>query len=215
MDPNQQARQRDAYLRELERRSLDTFMVYNPTEKDFLIEWGHPPTYHRVPAKNKDLGFGPGKMELPRYLMEKYARDIKNAIINQMADDYVNSFREERRKKGQMFRDKYEENSEAMAHAPKTNDTTLIQTIYSEVILGMVREWGKDNSEYPEGEKIDIKTPEETILEMMNKKYEPSGYPIPEEKEEVKVPPQVKPKSDVLAGVRKWVKPYETKYPKP
>lgn len=200
------AQQRDVYLRELERRSMDDFMVYNPTAEDFLIEWGHPPTYHRVPNKNKDMGFGKGKTELPRYLMEKYARDMKNKIVNELSEKFVADLTDSRMNKGQPFRDEFEKNSEALARVPKTNDPRLIEKIYPSLILGLVREWGKDGVEMKEGEKLDIKTPEETILEGMNKHYNPTEEYNPEITPVFEGPKQgpggpARSKSNVLAGV--------------
>ena len=124
----------DEFHREQERRSLDDFMVYNPTEEDYLVEWDK--RYHRVPHKGKDLGFGKGRMELPRYLMEKYAREMKNKIINQMGDEFVEELVKEHESQGKKFRDAWEKNEAALARVPKTSDPKLIQDIYPTLVLG-------------------------------------------------------------------------------
>jgi hypothetical protein len=176
MDPEEQARQasarRDALIREMERKSLDTIMVYNPTEKDYMIEWDQ--RYHRVPAKNKNMGFGNGRMELPRYLAEKYAREMKNHIINTLADSYMADLRRKREISGHPFRDKFEENNDALPLVPKTNDLERVREIYKTLILGVVREWAMEQPENQSGEAYDTKTPEEQVLESMNAPYVPS-----------------------------------------
>jgi hypothetical protein len=170
-DPSdrQATARKDAYLRELERRSLDTIMVYNPTDKDYLLEWDKH--YHRVPSANKNMGFGNGKMELSRYLADKYAREMKNLMINEVEAKFMRKFKEEKELSGHKFRDKYEENDAALPLAPKTNDPERIKEIYNVIILGVVREYGMDQPETPQGEEIDTKTPEEKVLENMNRPY--------------------------------------------
>jgi hypothetical protein len=42
----------------MERKSLDTIMVYNPTDKDYMLEWDK--RFHRIPARNRNAGFGNG-----------------------------------------------------------------------------------------------------------------------------------------------------------
>jgi len=192
MDDISQDRQatarRDAFLREMERRSLDTIMVYNPTEKDYLVEWDKH--YHRVPSANKDMGFGKGKMELSRYLAEKYAREMKNLIINEAEETFMREFRLEKEKSGHKFRDKYEENDAALPLAPKTNDPERIKEIYNLIVLGVVREYGMDQPEAPQGEVMDTKTPEERILENLEKPYNPVEEPKPSVPDEPTYPTQ-------------------------
>lgn len=211
MDDDQvKVARRDAFLREMERKSLDTLMVFNPTDKDYLLEWDK--RYHRIPAKNKNMGFGNGKMELSRYLSEKYAREMKNYIINEAADDFMEKFRKEREAKGQRFRDKFEENAEALPLIPKTNQPDKIKEIYDTIILGVVREYGMDAPEVQPGEAIDDKTPEERVLENMNRPYQEEEQPeiagrpqisTPDEGAPRTPPPKPKAKSEkVTEAVR-------------
>lgn len=172
MDPEEQKAQarKDAILREMERKSLDTIMVYNPTEKDYPLEWDK--RYFIVPSKFKDKGFGKGKLELPRYLAEKYAREMKNHIINTLADSYMADLRRKREMAGQPFRDKFEENNDALPLVPKTNDLDRVREIYKTLILGVVREWAMElPPDLNTGDKYDEKTPEEQVLESMNTPY--------------------------------------------
>ena len=175
----QAAAKRDAFLREMERKSLDTIMVYNPTSEDYLLEWDR--RYHRIPSKDRDLGFGKGKMELSRYLAEKYAREMKNLIVNIASDKFMKEFRKEREQKGERFRDKHEENEEAIALVPKTSDPERIRQAYNMIILGVVREYGMELPDDMPKHVLDEKTPEERALENMNKPYDPSGIGTQEE----------------------------------
>lgn len=170
MDPIQQ----DAFKRELERKSLDTIMIHNPTEKDFFIEWDK--RYHKVPNINSDVGFGKGNREIERYLAEKYERTMINHLINGKADKYMEDLQIRFEQKGTAFRDKYEFNNEALARVPKTNDQALIDEIRPQIILGLVREFGNDMP-IPEntGTPMDERQAEEKLNAVMNKPYVPQG----------------------------------------
>jgi hypothetical protein len=88
----------EAFKRELYRRSLDSIRVYNPTDEDYFVEWdGHN---HRVPGKNKDTGEGKGMRILPRYIAEKYCREMKNKLINEENDKKLADIKERMAKAG-------------------------------------------------------------------------------------------------------------------
>lgn len=179
---------KDAFLREMERKSLDIFMVYNPTDKDYFLEWDK--RYHRIPARDKDMGFGPGKMELERYLTEKYAREMKNYLINEMAKKQGEDLIAKRKAEGKPdFLDKFEENKEVWDKVYKTNNPKLIEEVYGDVVLGLVREYGLDRPEDLPGEVMDTKTPEERIMENMKKQYKPE-VPVDEKPKKPTHPPK-------------------------
>lgn len=189
---------KDTILREMERRSLDTIMVYNPTDSDYRLEWDK--RYHVIPKKDRDLGYGKGRMELPRYLAEKYAREMKNMLINDMERKAVEKLVAEYEAKGQRFRDKYEENSAALPLVPKTSDEKLIAQIYDMVILGLVREFGNDFSDEAAGHPIDDKTAEERVLDRLNRPFIDDSPVVPPVTPEEAMP---KKNSKVLEGVAK------------
>ena len=166
----------DALFREMERRSLDTFMVYNPTDTDYLLEWDKH--YHRIPAKDKDLGFGKGKMELSRYLTEKYAREMKNHLINIMIDTKLAETKAKLLKAGAQDVVLNANLELERQHELRTDNEELIKKYYAQCVLGLVREYGMDAPELAEQKKTDpTKTIEEVTFESMNKRYqEPTQY---------------------------------------
>ena len=88
----------EATKREMYRLSQDDCMIYNPTDKDFVIEWEE----HRfvVPNKNKDLGWGKGKREVKRYLAIWYCKHMKDQIINEMGTKKGEELIAQRHKEG-------------------------------------------------------------------------------------------------------------------
>ena len=78
--PAQRTTEDEALHREMERISLDWVMIYNPTDEDFYIDW--LPWHHLVPNKNKDIGWGPGRLEVQRYLARWYCEHMTVYLIN-------------------------------------------------------------------------------------------------------------------------------------
>ena len=159
----------EIFHRELERRSFDVIRVKNPDNKDFFVDWDH--RYHRVPAN--------GTADLPRYIAVHYIRNKSVDIVNKLAQKMHDEFITDRRKKGlPEYQDKNIENNETYMtqQYPKTNDRELMTKIYSELWLGLVYEFGKDNplpqqkaTEY----ENDITPLEEKILrELGNRKVD-------------------------------------------
>lgn len=172
MDPQAQsiAQKRDAFLRELERKSLDTIMVYNPTNQDYFVEWDH--RFHRVPSKDQNAGFGNGKMELPRYIADKYAREMKNKLITGENEQILVDLKEKLRKAGIQDVVLNANLEFERMHERRTDNEELIKKYYSVLYLGVVREYGMDMPLDAVHKPIDVtKTPEDLVLENMNKHY--------------------------------------------
>lgn len=129
-----------AYQRERRMRSLDTIAVHNPTSEDFIFwedKFGPSPRKLMVPKSQKDIGFGKGNNHLPRYLAQRFTRDMITQIINGISDkDWA-----EKKKQ-------YRTHDETLQHAPKvqirTNDTTLWGEWFPKIWLGLVEKFGGD-----------------------------------------------------------------------
>lgn len=165
--------EQEAFHRELYRRSLDSIRVYNPTDKDFIVVWDK--FKHIVPNKNKDMGYGNGQKVLPRYIAQKYAKDIKNQIINNMADEELNALKKKYEEQGV-------ENPLLKANLSvegkreyRTDNQELISKIYKQVWLGVEEEYGltAEEKETKSDGQIDSRPIEEQILDNMDKKYVP------------------------------------------
>lgn len=165
----------EALHREMERISLDWVMIQNPTDEDFYIDW--LPWHHLVPNRNKDIGWGKGKLETQRYLAVWYCKHMKDKIINDKGQKEYERMIAERAEKGQAALTKYEEQKAIWEKVPQTNSNTEMAAIYPLLFLGVTREFGMDYQPL-EGYTIDQKTPEEHALErLQNKKYAPSNTP--------------------------------------
>ena len=124
-----------AYIKELERRSRDTLMVYNPTDQDFPVVW-EGMTEYVVPANSKDKGYGLGRLPVPRYIAEKYAREMAIFQINVYAKEIVSDYKKKYTGSPTEW-PKIEENL-----APRTNDTNLLKKYMTPLIVGIVKEYG-------------------------------------------------------------------------
>jgi hypothetical protein len=168
------SREVEAFKRELYRKSMDRIRVFNPTESDFVVLWGTEKYKYVFPNKNKDTGWGKGQRVIERYIAEKYARDMKDFIINRMADNDLKSTIERMEKAGV---DNYlwkANESFAQSGKYKTDNPVLIKEIYEQVWLGVEEEFGMDTTEPTDDGQAptgDTRTVEEQVLSTMNKKY--------------------------------------------
>jgi hypothetical protein len=158
--------------REMERFSLDWVMIYNPTDEDFYIEWAAKdgkPWKYLVPNKSKDIGWGPGKLEVQRYLAIWYCKHMKDKIVNDKGLKEGEKMLAARREKGQPDLTKFEEQNAIWAKTPKTSEKEL-SALYPILFLGVTREFGM---EYTPSQGVDQTTQEEKVLDTLkNKKYE-------------------------------------------
>lgn len=179
----------DAIHREMYRKSLDNIRVYNPTNADYIIEWDG--FKHVVPHKNKDTGFGKGQRVLSRYLAEKYARDMKNQIINMESEERVKQMIEDAPLE---LKSKYQddpfEKQKLYERVPRTDDPKKIKEIYDVLWMGVEEQYGLDQevADTSDG-KIDVRTVEERTLadlERPVKKQEiDTKYPITSNKKKL------------------------------
>lgn len=171
-------REIEAYKRELVRRSMDRIRVYNPTDKDFVILWGTEKYKYVVPNKNKDMGWGKGMRVLERYLAEKYRRDIKDYMINKMADDELEATKERLEKAG-VDNSLWKANTTLeMSGKYKTDNPKLVKECFDKVWLGIEEEFGMDTTEEEDNAKPqdNTLTVEQQIgATMDNKKYVPNN----------------------------------------
>lgn len=158
---------------ELERRQFDEFMVYNPTETDYVVTWGYASDQTRtvIPNKNKDIGYGKGKNQIFRYLAEKYFKEMKNKLINEMGDRQVAQELANIREKGGKTPTDYEK-QELYNKVPRTDDEKLTLDIYKNINLGLVKEFGRDLGVVEKSRTApETRTLEERVMDQMNRRY--------------------------------------------
>lgn len=162
----------DAYKRELERKSLDTIMVFNPTESDYKVIWDK--RIFIIPGVNREVGYGKGKMQLPRYIAEKYAKEMKDLLINSANKEKAEKMLEDHYAKGREELTKHDENLKIHDKGTRTDNETEVLKIYDQLILGLVQEYSADYLDETLAVE-DMRPVEERISERMNKRYEGAG----------------------------------------
>jgi len=173
---------------------MDTVLVYNPTDHDYICYFDKFPNV--IPHRSKDMGFGEGKMQLVRYIAEKYMVEMKNKLITEKADEILEKSKINREEKG-LSLDPYEVNASTMNIVPKTNDEKEIAKVYGTLYRGLVREYGLyDQPITAQPEKIDQRTPEERALDKIMGEIDGAKEP---EKEEIE--PVDDTKGSVLDGI--------------
>ncbi len=161
----------------MERVSLDWVMISNPTDEDFYIEWaaqdGRPWKY-LVPNKNKDIGWGNGKLEVQRYLAVWYCEHMKNKIIYDKGKKIGEEMLAKRRTEGKPDLTKYEEQALIWGKTPRSSSESELSKLYPQLFLGITREFGVDYAPTDQPKGVELVTPEEKALEALkNKKYDP------------------------------------------
>lgn len=139
MDPEAERvkKEQDMQLRRREwaRFSQDIIRVYNPLDIDFRFLYdGYPNT---VKAKSyKDI---------ERYKARLYVKKISQYIIGEMQQNVGTSLITKRRKRGlDEILEPYQENRQIWDKTPRLNDPKLLEQIISEVVIGLVEEYGKE-----------------------------------------------------------------------
>lgn len=163
----------DAYKRELERHSKDIVMVHNPLDKDYTCVWDK--FKHVIPNCNRDIGFGKGNNELPFYIARKYFNEMKDLMINTSNQKIVEKRIEAKEKSGSNFETKWHEQT-VWNNLPRTNERKVVDSLFDELWLGIVREFGLDTEEN-QMPTMDYKSEEDHMNEMMGKKYMPETSP--------------------------------------
>lgn len=168
----------DAYKREKTMRSLDTICVHNPTSEDVIVwsdKYGSSPLKTIIPKAQKDIGFGKGNAHIPRYIAKRYAKNMIEGLITQIADaDW------DKKKKT------YRTLDETIQHADKvgirTNDANLWKELAPKVWIGLVDKFGGEALPDPVEEvPVQSKNPFEDALVNLgleDKEYEPTTETI-------------------------------------
>ena len=159
----------DAIKREMYRTSLDSIRVYNPTKTDFTILWDG--FKHTVPNKDKDVGFGKGQRVMPRYLAQKWCRDMKNKIIGEESEILVQDMID---RASDDMKLKYQtdplEKQRLYDRTPSINDESTIKRVYEIIWLGIEEQYGiEDETPIENDGKVDQRPIEEQVLDGMNR----------------------------------------------
>lgn len=140
------------YEREHKMRSLDLIRVHNPTVDDFVFwddKFGSSSQRLIVPKAQRDIGKGRGNNDLPRYLAERYTKNMIEQIITKIADEQWNEKKKE-----------YRTLDETIQHADKvvvrTNDQKLWEEWFPKIWLGVVQKYGGEEIPEPEDPTLPV-----------------------------------------------------------
>lgn len=139
---------KSSYQKELERRANDLLIVYNPSDKDYVIEWDRRDgvKLFRVPSKKEAV--------LVRYIAEKYLREMYEKLIIDKADKSVREENEKRVIKGMAEMTKH---NEQLRFESKfyNQDSREAKELLSVLYVGVQQEYGIDRSMPEESQEID------------------------------------------------------------
>lgn len=151
-----------ALKKELQRRSNDTILVYNPTDTDFRVTWDGLPFV--IPSKNRSIGFGLGQQQLPRYIAMNYIKHMADKVLNDSLDTASETENQKRRDTGRPEMDPFER--EKFESRYKITDPQLRTPIIRELWLGIIREFGMDEvPEVMQGKSADHRPMDTQILD--------------------------------------------------
>ena len=70
---------------EIYNRTQDTIRVHNPTDTDFIVhnDRRFSNEVYSIPNKNKDIGFGKGNNDVPRFIARRFVDKLGMELINQ------------------------------------------------------------------------------------------------------------------------------------
>ena len=125
----------EALKRELLRKSLDECRVFNKSSEDYTVYWDKFP--HNVPAD--------GEAILPRYIANKYLKEMTDKLLMFRSDENVRMENERRVKKGMALMDKHTEQPAFEANFA-INKPELRKPVLTSLWGGVVKEYGKDVS---------------------------------------------------------------------
>lgn len=118
---------------DLYNRSQDICLIHNPGDQDFTFFYNRKfePNPYVVPNKNRDIGFGPGNLEIRRFLANIYIEKMGEQMINAISKADWDS------KKGNYRQEEQGIMEERLAI--RTNNKTLWAKIVPQLFLGIVR----------------------------------------------------------------------------
>lgn len=187
-------KKKSSYVLELERRANDTLIVYNPLDEDHVVEWDRRGgvKLFRIKAKTEEY--------LPRYIAEKYLKEMLTKIVNKKAADAIKEENQRRLKAGMAIMDKTLRTGEQEVFESKfyNMDDDETKKIISILYVGVDREFGVDRGKPETGVEDDSKPTFKRVLEDVQE--EKGTTPASDEKTAQDKPK--KPTKDVTSGFK-------------
>ncbi len=153
---------------ELQRKSLDIIRVHNVTRDDRVIKWNMAINGQTwvVPSYKKDVGYGKGNQDVPRFIAEKFLKELIIHIINEKRKKWWEEAKENF-KVGE-----YVHSFEAK-HAIRWNNNKgkqVWEKYADKIWLGLVKEYGKDSYNEPQTDTYHHKGIKTEIIDSLSDK---------------------------------------------
>ena len=167
---------KSSYTQNLERRANDLLRVYNPLDEDMVTEWDRKngTKLFRVPAKQEEV--------LPRYIAEKYIREMYLKIMTDKVNKRVVRENEERIKKGMQAMTRWDEQLRFEVET-KTSHESNANKIVATLYVGLEREYGIDTVKQEVAEKDEKPAFEKALSQVQQEKDSGVAPPTPEKTE--------------------------------
>ena len=150
--------------KELERRSNDRVIIRNPTNQDFPLTYNN--LVHTVPSVDKDLGFGPGSLEVSRYLGMHYLKHMTDKIMMDRIDVAVRAENKRREGAGMPRLTHWEERKPFEDAIAKPQDPKQRAEVMKALYGGVVKEFGR--GDVSKGEIVEREPVHETASDFMS-----------------------------------------------
>lgn len=148
---------------EIYNRTMDTVRVHNPTDKDFMVynDRRFSNEQYQVPNKNRNIGFGPGMNDVPRFIALRFVDKLGMEMISEIIKDDWD------KKKGKFRLEEQGQMEERLAL--RSSDPKIWEDITKQLWIGVVKRYQGEVYEEPEAReprKEYGSTAEETIARL-------------------------------------------------
>jgi len=163
-------KKKSSYQLELERRSNDLLRVYNPMDEDAVVIWDlrSGGKIFRVPAKQEAV--------FPRYISEKYIKEMYDKILNDKAHDAIVKENKRRIDAGMAAMDKTFKTNEQMVFEQKfyNPNNEEAKKIISLLYVGVETQYGVDPMYQKEQEELGSRDFKDILTSVQEDKTKPT-----------------------------------------
>ena len=167
---------KSSYEQELVRRTNDLLRIYNPSDEDYVVEWDRKngTKLFRIPKKEEAV--------LPRYIAEKFIREMFDKIIITEADKAVIKENDRRVKAGMAAMDKTMKTGEQNQFESQfyIGNDQRSKEIIAILYMGMETEFGVDRMTQGQTEQQDSRPSFEQAMETVQEEKDSGETPTNE-----------------------------------
>lgn len=158
----------DALKDELHRRSLDLIVVNNPLNDPYTVIWNTVEA-HLIPAGNQDIGYGNGNNMVPRFVAEKYMKEMTDKILTMEIDQMVANENKKRLKEGKEEMAKYQGGAQFIMEK-KTDTPSDRERIMKSLFVRIEREYamGSEQEMEPRTDSFERTSDDKLFDSIMN-----------------------------------------------